>query len=478
MQPTVSRRLIAVIGGTLGLALLLGPCGTGVAAQQSQTASGPSTRQAQAPAKAKAAPKTVRLAFRNASVDSVLELYANLHGLAIVKDPSLTAQANLSVAKPLTVDEASTIIEAYLESLGYTISVDNNVARVLPRQGQGGRGSRGGGAGAAPGNSPAPSFDVAGGGTTRAGFGGAGSADVQTRVFAIKYADAQSLARVVNEVYGRSSVNTQQNQPRGMMMPGMGGPFGPQGGPFAAQNYGANVQDAAMLLQTTANQPGTARASYDTYSNSLIVTGTARQLEQIQEMLDQLDIQVNNSTISEVFRLKYADCQQMATVVSGLLMANANGGTQSGALRNTTFEARVFASAVAGPTTATGGQVVAYPENNSLIVTTTPQMMALVRSTISQLDVRPRMQPTTFVYPLRYAWAGDVADILTNMFGRRSGSGTSYTGTTSSTQQARRRLDQMGGGSGGFGGGFGGIGGGGSFGRGGQGGGSYTQPAG
>lgn len=390
------------------------------------------------------AAKTFTMNFRGADIDRILDFYGMISGLAVIKDPSLTGTATILAAKPVTLDQAFDILNAYLDTRGYVATRENGMLRVRLKGSDTGSGGQGGA------SSPFQSL-----------ISSMTPTQPETRVFPIKYASAQSVSRIINELFrdGGGMAGPQQAQQRMQQVMAQLAQFrGRGGGPGMDPNRVRDLMTRFAPMMAAQNSVGTARASYDDYSNSVVVTGTPQLMEQIQSIIEELDQEVPSNLKTQVFTLKYVDCQQMANVISSLLIATANGGANSGALRNVPFEQRVFAAARAGTAGAVSGQVVPYPETNSVVVTASPDTLKMLTSVVEQLDVKQQLQSTTFVYPLAKASATEVANILVSMFGQRSGSYNRAYGTTfgTGTQQVRRRLDQQGGNRSGFGTGFGG----------------------
>jgi general secretion pathway protein D len=399
----------------------------------------------------------VTMNFRGADIDRILDFFGSVMGLTVIKDPSLTGTATIIAPKPIPVEQAFNILNAYLETRGYTAVRENGMLKVRPQRQGGGPGF--GFPGAARGGTEGGSDTSGGRGSGQQGFGGLTLAEPETRVFQLKYAGAQSISRIINELFRDTGGSQQQVQQRmQQIMQLVGRQFGgPGGGNQQQRDRMQNILQRLMPMIQSGASSGTARASFDTYSNSVVVTAPPKLLEQIQAIIEELDQQVSTSMKTQVFTLKYVDCTEMARVVSSLLVATASGGASSGALRDVPFEARVFAAARAGGSGALAsatGQVVAHEETNSIIVTASPDTLQTIASVIEKLDVKPEYQSTTFVFPLEKASANDVANILSSMFGRRTTGGFGFGGFFNQNQQQtqRRRLNQQGSGRSGFGG--------------------------
>ncbi|MGQ9525084.1 MAG: secretin N-terminal domain-containing protein, partial [Armatimonadota bacterium] len=383
----------------------------------------------------------VTMNFRGADIDRILDFYGSILGLTVIKDPALTGTATIIAPKPISVEQAFEILNAYLDTRGYEAVRENGMLKVQAKQSRGPGGGRRTDSGTDTGANPMQAFGP-----------GAQTTDTQTRVFQLKFAGAQSVSRVINELF-RDTGGGQQNQQRiQQVLAQLGQQFGGRPGDQQRADRMRQVINRFMpMLQSSAGL-GSARASFDNYSNSVVVTAPPRLMEQIQSIIEELDQQITPNLTTEVFTLQYVDCTEMQRVISSLLLATATGGASSGALRDVPFEMRVMAAARAGSAGAVSGQVVAHQETNSVIVTASPEQLEMVRRVVQKLDVKQELQSTTFVFPLARASANDVATILSSMFGRRGGTGGfGGFGGFGTQQQVRRRLDQQTGARSGFG---------------------------
>src|SRR5579885_519175 len=152
-------------------------------------------------------PKTrIKLDFKNANPDMIINLMAKTSGITIVKDPALKTPLTISSAKPVSLDDAFQIFSSVLDLAGYNLEKQNNILLIRKK----------------PDKSAMPSFaaGLTGGGQD---FGGGSDNTDQTqlKVYSIKYANATEVARVINDVFAPST--TTNNTPQ---FGGRGGRFG------------------------------------------------------------------------------------------------------------------------------------------------------------------------------------------------------------------------------------------------------------
>ena len=186
-------------------------------------------------------------------------------------------------------------------------------------------------------------------------------AEAQIKVFPIKNGSATTLAQMVQQLFGLPQTAGQ----------------GAGGGLFG----GANNQVA--LAGLTAGGEGNLvplRVSVDTRTNSIIASGSASNLEVIEVLLMRLDETGVEPRSNEVFWLRNANAQDVATALSGFLNTQRQFIQQQLFLSNAIsiieqVDREIF--------------IVAEPTTNSLIVSATPRYFESIRKVIAKLDRRP-----------------------------------------------------------------------------------------
>ncbi|CAN5579469.1 hypothetical protein BH11ARM2_BH11ARM2_24310 [soil metagenome] len=360
-------------------------------------------------------PKTrLKLGFRNAGIDSILQLYQKQSGVTIVKDPNLNDKFTLTSATPVSLNDAFQILATTLSLKGYSLLKEGKLL-VIKKQDQ----NRGG--------NPFPGgFDPS---SLLKGQ------DTELKVYPIKFANASQLARVVNEVF-------QQN---GGGFPNFGGGGGGNrfgGGGGGQQRFGGGqggFNPAALGRQ----QGPQVKASSDDFSNSLIINAPHDQQDEVARIIRELDKKTDEPIASKVYKLTYASASDLQPVVQSLLNGNApkgRGGANNQTSSNPFFQIR----AAFGGSAAGSGQVTADDRSNTLVVTATDDNQAIVEKVIRELDTEVKLQSSTFVFQLSNARADDVATLLNQAFGTRSGtnSNANRTGTNRNTNTNQNRNNQ------------------------------------
>jgi len=353
--------------------------------------------------------KRIKLDFTNASVDAIVRFYATQSGVSIVKDPALTGTLTVTSAAPVSLDTAFSILNTTLDLKGYEMSKKDNLLVIRNKnQGGGGRGNGG-----------QPSFDPS---MLSAMMGG----NTNLKVYPITYANASQIARVINEVFssnGGGLGNLMQ------MMGGGNNRFGGnngRNGRFGGGNTGFNP----MSLMGGGNQPNV-HASSDDFSNSVIVNAPNQQQQQVEDLIRRLDKKTDDPLKTKVFKLNFASSDDLQSPVQNVLNTTAPRG-RGGATTTQTQGPQAFINALRGQT-AGSGTVTSDPRTNSLIVSATQENLDLVSQVIAELDTEVKVESSAIVVPLDNAKADQIATLMQQAFGTRSGlngGGGQRTGTT------------------------------------------------
>ncbi len=155
----------------------------------------------------------------------------------------------------------------------------------------------------------------------------------------------------------------------------------------------------------------------DPLSNALVISASNENLDLIKALLQEVDQEpVAVGGTVQAFTLEHADAQRAATMIrslvtQGLYRPGAQGGTRRGGRRE----------ALA---------VTVDPRSNTLIVSASPENMAVVRELIKNIDSQQLDANATIrLYPLKHARASHLATVLEQFFrakraGEAAGGGT------------------------------------------------------
>ncbi len=356
--------------------------------------------------------KKITLAYRNSNPDLVLEFFSKSSGITIVKDPKLTQRLTLVSAGEVTLNDAFAILNAQLGLLNFSMEKQGNILVV---KGRNERGSE----------NPWDSLPQ----EIRDQMMGGGNQNDKPvlRVYRIKYANASSVAQVVNDVFWQQQ---QQNNPFQMMFGG----FNNRGG----NNRGRGNNNFNFGNMNMGGQGPSVRASSDDFSNTVIVNAPNRQQLEVEALIEEIDQQTEAPQETKVYPLEFALATDVVATVQSVLAANENTGRGGQTQNNSDFFSRI-SRMQRGITN--GGAVVADTRTNSLVVTATVQNQAVISQLVKDLDHEVEYVDTTFVFPLSNARSDDIATLLNQAF-RSNGQGNRNTGQQNRTNTNNRNNTQ------------------------------------
>ena len=250
------------------------------------------------------------------------------------------------------------------------------------------------------------------------------------KVFPLRYSDAKELATLVKELFP-SQANAGANSRNGGAAGGGFGGFG--GGPFGGGGRGGGGGGGGGGA-AGGNTAGSGRAAAsrvtavaDEHSNSLVVNAPEDVLPAIEELVKKVDRNVEDITEVRAFRLKYADPVEMADLLTSLFPdetqnANNTGGNQ--VRFGGGFGGR--GGGGGGATAPSGdselarkkGKVLAVPDprTGSVIVKAARDLMGQISQMVEQLDSNPAKKQKVYVYELDNADPTEVETVLRSLF--------------------------------------------------------------
>ena len=380
----------------------------------------------------------IKLDFRNANVDLVISMFQKTSGITIVKDPLLIGAITLTSATAVPLKTGFLILEKTLNLKGFDLKKDGDLFVIQKQQDRGGGRNGGGGFG---GGMPA-GMDMS------AIFGGQPQSIL--KIYPIKFANATSVARVVNEAFQPTGNNTN---PFAAMFGGGGaqfnrGGFGggnQNGGRGGGRNGGNQGNPFAGFGGGGGNQQGSSvRASSDDFSNSVIVNAPDKEQKEVERVIKTIDKETATPQHTKVFRLEYATAAEVAPTIQNVLTNNAPRGVGGITSQGQNPQDRFQQAIRFGSTQASFGTVAADARTNSLVVTATDESQLIVETVIKSLDKPIEFASTTFVFPLNNAKADDVATLLRSAFGTRAGL-SGNTARTNTPQVQRQQVNTTGG---------------------------------
>jgi type II secretory pathway component GspD/PulD (secretin) len=271
------------------------------------------------------------------------------------------------------------------------------------------------------------------------------------RVFSLSFADAKSVATMLKDLFqtdtsaqrgNNAGVNPMQQLFRGMRgggnFPGAGGGGGGGGGAGGGTGNGGRVSTPKVV------------AVADERSNSVIVSAPDDQMPVIKELIEKIDGSVEDITELRVFRLRYADPQETADLLTSLFPDTTS-------TQNNRTQVRFGGPGGGGPFGGFGGgannanaqssraqkqsRVTAVPDlrTGSVVVSAARDLLEQIAKMIEQLDSDPAKKQKVFVYSVENTDPQEVQDILQGLFATQNGRNS----TTSSRSSSRQTGNQL-----------------------------------
>jgi len=255
------------------------------------------------------------------------------------------------------------------------------------------------------------------------------------KVFALRYADAKTVADMVKEVFSgsdASSSNASRGGGRGSFRFG-GGPFGGGGGDTGTTS--------------TTGRPGASKvvATADERSNSLVVSAPDDLMPTIAQLVESVDMNVEDITEIRVFRLQHADPQETSDLLASLFPDSTSSQQNQGNF------GRFFRGGPFGNQNNDTGssqsdrmkrqtKVIAVPDNRtrSVVVTAARDTMEQIAKMIQQLDADPSRKQKVFVFTVENTDPTAVQQTLEDLFSGQST--TSSRARTTTTGEAGSQL--------------------------------------
>ena len=144
--------------------------------------------------------------------------------------------------------------------------------------------------------------------------------------------------------------------------------------------------------QVGANAKGPQRvqAIADERTNSLLLRGKPRPIQQVRALVARLDTPATTGGSTEVIYLAHADAKDIAEILKSLTASNGGGGGSLGGITQTSAGGSAGTSGASGPTSTPRAQsnIQADESLNAIVVRGDPSQIAEIRDIVKKLDVR------------------------------------------------------------------------------------------
>src|ERR1017187_9067049 len=290
------------------------------------------------------------------------------------------------------------------------------------------------------------------------------------RVFPLKYADAKDLATAVKELFQAPTSNQQQGNNARQFFRGFGGGGGGGGGQGGGQGGGDNSAAQRVVPHVS--------AVADDRSNSLVVSAPDEYIPTIEQLVREIEVSVTDVTELRGLHLANADPVETAALFAQLFPDDSKTADQNQAAVRFRggFGGGLFGQGNATTQTPASdrmkkkGQVIAVPDQrtSSVIISAARDLMPQIAAMIEQLDGNSSRKQSVYVIPLENAEVTDVLPVLKDMFKKganqqrnnsstQNGQNDALTSRTTRNNQGTTTSSMgSGAGVGGGGGGFGG----------------------
>lgn len=255
------------------------------------------------------------------------------------------------------------------------------------------------------------------------------------KVFALRYADAKTVADMVKEVF--TSTDTTRAGGGGGRNRFQFGGFNPFGGGGQGGGDGAN----------NSGRPGASKvvATADERSNSLVVSAPDDLMPTIEQLVNSIDTNVDDLTEIRVFRLNHADPQETVDLLTSLFPdPTSSQNNQRGGFGG--FFRGPFGGNNDNTATASSDRMkkqskviaVADKRTGSVVITAARDTMDQIAKMITQLDSDPARKMTVHRFKLDNADPTVAQQTLDDLF---SGQSTSSSRSRTTTGQAGTQLN-------------------------------------
>ncbi|MCK5805677.1 MAG: hypothetical protein KAI66_22785 [Lentisphaeria bacterium] len=272
------------------------------------------------------------------------------------------------------------------------------------------------------------------------------SAIAEVRVFPLKHGDADKLATIINSIFEDPSSSGQQTDRRSrmaqMFMRMRGG--GSRGGESSSGKSDSQARNAATRVKAVGDQQ----------SNCLVVSAPTELIETIAGLVEQVDVPLSDTAQLRIFPLRYAEAEDVADSLNELFDEDAGGSSQSGQSGRPSFFSR---SGMRGSSSSSRGgssqgrsgnsrslaeselRAVADVRTNSVVVSASEDTLLMVEKIVSGLDETPKSVPQVFIYRIEHADLEKLQELLEGMFeDLETTSTTSNLGRATPTGNVRR----------------------------------------
>lgn len=279
----------------------------------------------------------------------------------------------------------------------------------------------------------------------------------KVKVTVLKFADAKAVANVIRELFQSQQESTQGRGQQGG--PGRFFNFMRGGGPGAE-----GPQQMPTPTSARAPQPRVVAVA-DERSNAVVVSAPEDQMPVIDGLISELDQNIDEITELRVFHLQHADPVEMASLLTSLFPdptssqqggrsqfqfgGRFGGGPLGTMMLGQAGNARGSASGNTSERMIKQTRVVAVPDQRtrSVVVSAARNLMDQIAAMITDLDSDPARKQKVFVFDVQNSDPEQVQEILQSLFPAQNygayGAGRTYRQNRAGTQLNTRAQQNM-----------------------------------
>ena len=256
-----------------------------------------------------------------------------------------------------------------------------------------------------------------------------GSAElIKMKFYPLQYADAEEVAAAVKEVFAEGDSNKSGQQSPWWM------------------GRGRQQQQPEEPVASSRE----VKAVADVRTNAVIVAASERNFEMIDDLVRSLDRQISDMLVVKVYELQNADADGMAKILQDIFRPQVNttraaGRTQQsgGGGRGGRFMQMMGNSGNSGTSLSPNDEIeiTSDERTNAVIVKASPEYIKIMDEVVDRLDHNPTESTSTYVLPLRFADAPDIAEVIRDLLqgSRSSSSRTTGNSNSGSTRNSGNR---------------------------------------
>ncbi len=265
-----------------------------------------------------------------------------------------------------------------------------------------------------------------------------GSAEmIKMKFYPLQYADAEDVSIAIKEVFAENDSSKSGQQSPWWM------------------GRGRQQQKKEEPVASSRE----VKAVADVRTNAVIVAASERNFELIDDLVRSLDRQISDMLVVKVYELQNAEADGMATILRDIFRPQVNatrsaGRTQQGGGgggRGNRLMQMMGGNQRSGSSSLSPNEeieITSDERTNAVIVKASPEYIKIMDEVVLKLDQNPTESMSTYVLPLRFADAPDIAEVIRDLLdgSRGSSNRNSSRNNTNSSRNSNNRNSQRNGG--------------------------------